>query len=295
MKVITKLLLSATLMSVLFSSCSSDDPKESPVAPSGSIIATIDGTAWEASGVAVITENFISVGGQSGGKTVQATVFKDDAVGTYEVKGLGALTTFTPEALVGYEASGSNLGPCASIYFDNTVAVGSITITEIDEVNKTVSGTFYSKVKSFTEGTTVEVTAGSFTKVPYTTETTVSAMSAKIDGVKFNAHLVVSAKAMGTLVLNGQTLGGQQIITISFPETINAGVYTLGELGFSDQYTTYTTNGNTYASVSGTLNITVHNKATKHIEGTFNFSAEPFGFEGNNISATEGIFSVTYK
>jgi hypothetical protein len=293
MKAISKLLLSATLLSILFSSCSDDDSDKSPVAPAGNIIATVDGTSWEASGVAIVSDNFISVGGQSGGKTVQATVFKDDVVGTYEVKGIGALTTYTPEAMVAYETTGSLAS--ASIYFDNTTAVGSVTITEIDEVNKTVSGTFHSKVKSFTDGTTTEITAGSFTKVPYTTESTASTMSAKIDGVQFNSHVVVSAKGMGMLVINGQTLGGQQIITISVPETINTGTYALGDLGLSDQYTTYTTSGKNYASVSGTLTITAHNKTTKHIEGTFNFSAEPFGFEGSNISATEGAFSVTYK
>jgi hypothetical protein len=293
MKVISKLLLSATLMSILFSSCSDDDSDKSPVAPAGNIIATVDGTSWEASGIAIIGNNSISVGGQSGGKTVQITTFKDDVVGTYEVKGIGALTTYTPEAMVAYETSGSFAS--ASIYFDNVVAVGSVTITEIDEVNKTVSGTFHSKVKSFTDGTTAEITAGSFTKVPYTTEITTSTMSAKIDGVQFNAHVVVSANGMGTLVLNGETLGGQQIITISVPETIAVGTYTFGELGFSDQYTTYTANGKTYASVSGTLKITAHNKVTKHIEGTFTFSAEPFGFEADNVSATEGVFSINYK
>lgn len=289
---ISKLLLSATLLSVLFTSCS-DDSDNLPVAPAGNIIATVGGTSWEASGVAIIGNNSISVGGQSGGKTVQVTIFKDDVVGTYEVKGIGALTTFTPEAMVAYETSGSLAS--ASIYFDNIDAVGSVTITEIDEVNKTVSGTFHSKVKSYTDETTIEITTGSFTKIPYTTEITTSTMSAKIGGVQFNSHVVVSAKAMGMLVLNGQTLGGQQIITISVPETITVGTYTFGELGFSDQYTTYSANGKTYASVSGTLKITVHNKTTKHIEGTFTFAAEPFGFEASNVSATEGVFSVNYK
>ena len=292
MKAISKLLLSATLLSVLFTSCS-DDSDNSPVAPAGKIIATVGGTSWESSGVAIIDDNFISVGGESGGKALQATVFKDDVVGTYEVKGIGALTTYTPEAMVAYGTSG--YGASSSIYFDNDVAIGSVTITEIDEVNKTVSGTFYSKVKSYIDGTTIEITSGSFTKIPYTTELPTSTLSAKIDGVQFNAHLVVSANGMGTLVLNGQTLGGQQIITISVPETITAGTYTLGELGLSDQYTTYTTNGKIYASASGTLKITVHNTTTKHIEGTFNFAAEPFGFEASNISVTEGAFSVDYE
>lgn len=293
MKAISKVLLSVTLLSILFPSCSDDSDKSPiPVAPAGNIIATVDGTSWEASGIAIINDNFISVGGQSGGKTVQVTVFKDDVVGTYEVKGIGALTTYTPEAMVAYEMSGSNAS--ASIYYDNNEAVGSVTITEIDEVNKTVSGTFHSKVKSYTDGTALEITTGSFTKIPYSTEVVTSTMSAKIDGVQFNSHIVVSASAMGTLVLNGQTLGGQQIVTISVPETIIAGTYTLGELGLSDQYTTYTKNGKTYASVSGTLKIAVHNKTTKHIEGTFNFSAEPFGFEASNVTATDGVFSVDY-
>jgi hypothetical protein len=291
MKVISKLLLSATLVSVLFTSCSDDESGNVPVAPAGKIIATVGGTPWESTGAAIINNNSISVGGESGGNAIQATVLKDDVVGTYEVKGIGALTTFTPEAMVAYGTSGSVAS--TSIYFDNDVAIGSVTITEIDDVNKTVSGTFHSKVKSYTLGTIIEITAGSFTKIPFVTESSQNTMKAKIDGVQFNSHVVVSASAMGTLVLNGQTLGGQQIITISVPEAIAVGTYAFGELG-SDQYTTYSTNGETYTSISGTLKITDHNKTTKHIEGTFAFTAEPFVFEGSNVSATEGVFSVDY-
>lgn len=292
MKVISKLLLSATLVSVLFTSCSDDSDSDNlPVAPAGKIIATVGGTAWESTGAAIIDNNSISVGGESGGNGIQATVLKDDVVGTYEVKGIGALTTFTPEAMVAYGTSGSVAS--TSMYFDNDVAIGSVTITEIDEVNKTVSGTFHSKVKSYTLGTIIEITAGSFTKIPYVTESPQSMMSAKIDGVQFNSHVVISASAMGMLVLNGQTLGGQKIITISVPETIAVGTYAFGELG-SDQYTTYSTNGETYASISGELKITAHNKTTKHIEGTFTFIAEHFLLEEGNVSATEGVFSVDY-
>lgn len=93
-------------------------------------------------------------------------------------------------------------------------------------------------------------------------------------------------------MINGQTLGGQQIITI--PESIAVGTYTFGELGLSDQYTTYSKSGKIYTSISGTLKIDVHNTSTNHIEGTFSFNAEPFGFEGSNVSATEGGFSVDY-
>jgi hypothetical protein len=293
MKTISKFLLSATFMTMLLSSCSEDKSENLPVAPAGNIIATVNGTSWEASGIAILGNNSISVGGESGGKVVQVTIFKDDAVGTYEIKGIGALTTFTPEAMVAYGTSGS--AASASIYFDNTEAVGFTTITEIDEANKTVSGTFHSKVKSFLDGTTAEVTAGSFTKIPYTTEITTSTVSAKIDGVQFNSHVVTSAKGLGTLVLNGQTLGAQQIITISLPETTTTGTYALGEIGLADQYATYTRNGQIYTSVSGSLKITAHNKTTKHIEGTFNFSAEPFGFEAATITITTGAFSIDYK
>lgn len=293
MNAISKLLLSATLMSALLFSCSDDDSDKTPVAPTGNIIATVGGTAWEATGQAVISDNFISVGGKSDGKTVQVTIYKDDVVGTYEIKGIGALTTYTPEALVAYETAGS--GTSASIYFDNKEAVGSVTITEIDEVNKTVSGNFHSKVKNFNDGSTTEITTGSFTKVPYSTEVAMSKVTAKIDGVQFNSHIAVSARAAGTLVLNGQTLGGQQIITISIPENTTVGTYELGELAFSDYYTTYTINAQVYTSLSGTLKITTHNKTTKLIEGTFNFNAERFGFEDSNISVTEGTFSITYK
>ena len=292
MKAISKLLLCATLLGVFSTSCS-DESDNSPVAPAGKIIATVGGTSWEATGIAVMDDDYIMVGGESGGKSINVEVVTGNVVGTYEVKGMGALAPKEiPDAIVEYGTSG--VYTTASLYCDNDVAVGSVVITEIDEAKKTVSGTFHSKLKNYVDGTTFEITTGSFTKIPYTKELTTSTMSAKIDGVQFNSSVVVSASAMGMLVLNGQTLGGQQIITISVPETITVGTYALGELGLSDQYTTYTKNGNTYASVSGTLKITAHNKTTQHIEGTFTFAAEPFGFEASNVSATEGAFSVDY-
>jgi hypothetical protein len=164
MKAISKVLLAATLCG-LFISCS-DDSENAPVAPAGKLIATVGGIAWESEAIASVEHDFewIHVVSRIDDKEIWVLVNKDDAVGTYKVTGFGDLTGPSPDAIVTYNNSSSE--GSSSIYFDKDVVVGSVTITEIDEVNKTVSGSFYSKVKSNTTGTLLEITSGSFTKIP---------------------------------------------------------------------------------------------------------------------------------
>jgi hypothetical protein len=161
MKTIFKALLCVTLLSMVITSCSDDS--ETPVAPAGKMIASFRGTSWVSSAIAGTTNNTINVISHSDNKTIQVLVNKDNTVGTYEVTGAGTVTGYVPDAMVAYDQP---LDAFVSAYFDNAVVVGSVTITEIDDVNMTISGTFYSKLKSVSDGSEYELTNGSFTKIP---------------------------------------------------------------------------------------------------------------------------------
>lgn len=234
----------------------------------------------------------VTVAGQDASKGIQLAVLKKTVTGTYDCKGAG---TTVPDATVSFTPQGENA--YASIYYEDAEKVGSITISEIDEVNKTISGTFSSKVKRVVPSEkAADITSGSFTKIPYSTNAPASSssLSAKVDGTLMNASIATGARAFGKLVLNGSTLDGKQIITITIPETATPGTYTFGVLG-TTSYATYTLNPNTYESTSGSVKITAHSTTSKHIEGTFSFSAEPFGFEAETIAVTEGAFVITYN
>ena len=165
MKTISKIFLSATLLCVLIS-CS-DDSEDGPVAPEGKMIATIDGVAWEVEATATVRHDFeyIHVVARKDTKELWVMVDKDDAVGTYEVTGYSDMAGPASDAAVTYNTSSTE--GSSSVFCEMHVVVGSVTITEIDETNRTVSGTFHSKVKHNITKASGEITKGSFTKIPF--------------------------------------------------------------------------------------------------------------------------------
>ena len=133
MKTIFKTLLCLTLFGLLLTSCSKDDNNDTPVAPAGKFIAKIDGTSFEADGGAQIYNDVIIVAGLTGTKSISVMITKG-VEGTYDVKGTPG--GVTPDAEVTYSPDGKS---AFSSIFDIGEKAGTVTITEIDKVNKTVS------------------------------------------------------------------------------------------------------------------------------------------------------------
>jgi hypothetical protein len=288
MKKLLNSLLAGLVMTVVLFSCDSEDPGPTITAPEGKIVATIDGTSFEADGGAQLYNDEIMLGGNSGNASISVIVTKSAAVGTYEVKG-AALGVTTPDAQINYTPDGSTL--FSSSFATDGEVVGTVTITEVDETNKTISGTFSGKV--VLDGTTKEVASGSFNKIPYTS-TPPGSMSAKIDGVDFDASVVVAQHMQGLIMVNGQALNGSKIIVLSFGDDITVGTHSIESIG-SDIYATYTASLSSFVSSEGTLTITKHDKSAKRVEGTFSFEAEPFIQEGETHVITAGTFAVSYN
>jgi hypothetical protein len=278
------------LASIVTTSCSdSDDPIPELTAPAGKIVAIIAGTSFEADGAAQIFNDEIMLGGNSGTQSISVIVTKAAVVGTYEVKG-AAVGVTTPDAEVNYTPDGSTLYSSASAT-DGEI-VGTVVITGIDETNKTISGLFNSRV--VLDGVSKDVVSGSFNKIPYTTEAP-STLSAKVDGDDFAATVVVAQRAQGSIVVNGQTLNGSQILMLTFNDDITVGPHSIGQLNGGDIYTTYFVSLNPFVSTEGTLTITKHDVALKRVEGTFSFDALPPLGEGDGHTITQGAFAVTYN
>src|SRR6478609_9157690 len=120
--------------SILFS-CSKPESPE----PSGEMKATVDGAEWQSvTTSAIITNNSIAIVGLNKDNDVlELDVLKSAASGSYDVTGgdvssLSAAISLSPNTGAGYVSS----------YYANGVKVGTITISEIDDVTKTLSGTF---------------------------------------------------------------------------------------------------------------------------------------------------------
>ena len=287
---ITRPLFAALVFSTFLMSCSeeSGDSKPSIDAPQGKIVATIGEHSFEATGGAQISNNEIIVGGNSGNETISIFITKAAKVGSYPFK--GALIGTTPEAELNYSPDLETL--YSSVYAPDGEKVGTVTITDIDEDDKTVSGTFKCTVVT-DAGETLEIASGSFNKIPYETAPS-SVVSAKIDGKAFTSTVAIGQNGMGMIVINGQTLNGSKIITISFDEDIAAGTYDIGELG-DDVYATYTVDGQYYVSLEGSITISKHDTSKNRVEGTFSFDAGDFFEEEEGvIKFTEGSFAITY-
>ena len=290
-KFFLKPLLAISLVAVVLMSCSDDsDDEVAPdiTAPVGKISAKISGASFEATGGAQISNNEILLGGNVGNEALSIIITKGATTGTYDVK--GAPVGITPDAEINYTSNlGSNL--YSSIFAPNGTKVGTVTVTEIDEANKTISGTFSSTV-SLENGTSKEIT-GSFNKVPYVTAAA-STLTAKIDGQAFTSTVAVGANAQGAIAVNGQALNGSKIIMVSFNDDIVPGTYPIGEPGMEDAYATYTVGMDIFMSTTGSLTITKHDKTLKRVEGSFSFTAEPFLETGTEHTITQGTFAITY-
>ena len=157
-------LLLIALLAFTFSFWSCKDDTE--INPDASMSARLDGTPWNASSTGLKSGNTITLTGvsSSSGKTV-AVVFKAelgtqllnasvDTSGTNAVPSViySPLPTINPTNKLASNFCTSNVG-------------GQIIITEIDTENKTVTGTFMSKVCTF--NSSIEITEGNLNKAKY--------------------------------------------------------------------------------------------------------------------------------
>jgi hypothetical protein len=173
---------------------------------------------------------------------------------------------------------------------DPGLVVGTLTISEIDETNKTISGTFSSKIL---HGDLVsEVTSGEFNKVPYEIIPP-NTMTVKIDGVDFTAPTVVASGGFSGINILGKTPSESQTIQIAFNSDIAVGTHPMGEFG-DDIHAIYTVDNTSFVSSSGTLTITKHDTSAKSVEGTFSFVGESVAEDGTTHTLTAGTFFILY-
>lgn len=179
-----------------------------------------------------------------------------------------------------YEDMGGN------IYTTNPNGEGVVTISELNENNKTLSGIF--NFNAFLPGIdTISVSKGTLFNVSYTggdipDPTNAGTFSAKVDGNTFLPITVTSRDTGNTIITSGNTANAT--IAISVVSNVEPGEYTLPQGGFSAKY--QDVNGPETTS-EGIINIIEHNIANKTIKGTFSFLT-------NRTEITEGQFDVVY-
>ncbi|HET8804158.1 MAG TPA: DUF6252 family protein [Aequorivita sp.] len=179
-----------------------------------------------------------------------------------------------------YEDMGGN------IYTTNPNGEGVVTISELNENNKTLSGIF--NFNAYLPGIdTISVSKGTLFNVSYTggdipDPTNAGTFSAKVDGNTFLPITVTSRDTGNTIITSGNTANAT--IAISVVSNVEPGEYTLPRGGFGAKY--QDVNG-PETTEEGVITIIEHNIANKTIKGTFSFLT-------NRTEITEGQFDVEY-
>jgi hypothetical protein len=256
----------------------------------------IDGQQWVAntSAGATILAGYIVIQGLSNDNRSFLIQLGDNGVATYQLDQQSAGVAFLTDA---NDASGNpyttNQGTSASD------AGGTVIVTKIDQVNKTISGTFSFKMFREDDNKQVTITEGSFENLKYTTELPPTSgadadLKVKVNGTLWTAQVVNGAVSNGKLLISGAATDLTKTVGLYMPANVTAGTYDFSPIG---SYVGYYTSGPVssplvYASLSGKLTITEHNTSTKTIKGTFSFTGTDGGT--GTVQLTEGSFTVKY-
>lgn len=277
------------------------------ITDTGKLEANIDGVRWvankdvKAQFIAADTNGtpaIISISATStNGRELNFGVI-DSGVHVYSV-----FTTDTTFFANGAEYSDSTSPSKGSFYSSdsmttNHIKIGTISITTIDTVNKTISGSFSFKVYRKSDTTSRSFTNGVFTKVPYTKiggiipSAGTDSFHVKINDTLFNAFSIVPLNGVGAVSINAADSLGKQSVAITFTDTIKPGNYNFDQL---TRFGVYTFNSSTIYPASmgtGSLQILENNATSKRVRGNFSFVGKNASAPSDSARLTEGYFSV---
>jgi len=252
--------------------------------------ATIDGAAYQTSTTMVYISN--------GSITLTAVRPQGDSFAFM----LNGTTTGTYQAnlnnnLVGYNAVGFP-DTFLAFNFDNpSENTGGVVVTEIDNVNHTISGTF--QFKGYSEdasGNTIskQITNGEFTDLPYTTQDPQNdSFYAKLNGVEFVdvdilGGTVTAGGGEDYIFVTADNLAGDSI-TIQMRANLVVGTYLINSSNNVQVHYTPIDDDFGGSAVTGTVTIT--EKTSSRIKGTF---SAPVVIGSTTYNFTEGSFDVEY-
>lgn len=279
-------------------SCRKETSIEHKDGLAGTFTATIDGVGWIAADSAKgasILQGMINISGISLDNKQLSITLNDTIPGVYQLSQVTAsLAAYADNDSSNAYAFATNEG------HDTTQAGGLVTVTEIDRVNKTISGTFSFKVYRDIDNHQKTITEGVFYKLSYTSTLPpandgVDTMRAVINGVSWGAQSIVATAFSPQLVINGSLLNGSQAIGLIMPFNIAPGDYTFDFFGLTYIGTYIPTATSSRVSSGGTLTILENDPSTQRVRGNFQFPAQDPQTLVITDHITAGYFSVKYN
>lgn len=256
--------------------------------------ADFSGNTWNGTiAQAVISGNLISLGATRADGSTFSVLLSGNTTGTYPAN----------SNIIAYTPTGSEFGYWSVNLANESELTGSIIISNINTVNKTISGTFsykgYWSDSSTTSILPVDFTNGIFTNVPYTSSSPVSDDSffAKIDGTEFveeqiDAALLTDVSGMPDQISVVGSKNNGDRVGLNIIRSLSVGTYEFtGPLG-ENVNGSYILNDVLYSAESGSLTIT--SKTDTRIKGTFSMVVKNFTTSATK-TVTEGAFDVEYN
>ena len=282
-------LVLATGVSVLSSCNKSDDHNGEPGGydpiPSSEIEAKIDGVKFIAiEKVATIDQNnFLILGGiNSEGVAISIGISNFDGEKTYDFN-------LIDQTGAGYIPDTNNAFNSYTTFGEN--GSGNVIITDWNNSDSIINGTFEFVAEHFNNGEMVTVSDGVFNHLQVVLEVDNSnQFSAKIDGVNWSQS---GSNVQGNLSSNYISINAHDPYTdtgfsVLLPSNITGGIY---NFNMPDYGIVYLENGSIYNALDGSIYITLHDQVNDRIEATFEFE----GWEsGVQKVFTEGSFMVDY-
>jgi hypothetical protein len=259
--------------------------------------ALINGNPWAAADSlegAAIVGGFINVTGISLDNKVISITLNGTTTGSYPLSN----NTVSVISLIDRNAANSN--PFTTDQgADTSQSGGQVTVSSIDAVSKTISGTFQCKVYRSQDKQQYVITQGVFNKIPYTTSlppaSSTDSFNVTIADTAWVAPSISSSTSMNSLEIVGTSLDGSRSVGLYFPQNITPGTYSLSYLTGTYLGIYIPTPGVTLLSdTSGTLTILQNNTATRRVRGNFQFSAIDLSGNTPSVLLTKGFFSVGY-
>jgi hypothetical protein len=283
------------------SSCKKETSIENDNVVAGNFTAVINGVPWAAAASqqqATITQGLINITGVSVDNQEISISITDTAEGVYVLNAttpsIAAYANLDSADVYAYSTSGSS---------DTAKAGGTVTITSIDRVHKTVSGSFAFKVYRTVDGQERSIASGVFNQIPYTTSlpagSPTDTVTAVIDGGDWAAQSIQASSLDGTLTIVASLSDGSQAIALIFPGYSPPGNYPLTAASAIPSYLAVyhqVANGVNTADpgVSGNITVLTNNSSTMRMTGTFQFNTNDLNAASSQHSITNGYFSVYY-
>ena len=207
----------AVILLIPFFSCRKEVSVEKPGGFSGNFTAQTDGAEWIAADStegATILQGLINITGISVDNKELSITLNDTIPGIYQLDqrtiSFGSYQDIDSSNIYSYATNEGS---------DTTQGGGQVTVTEIDRVNKTISGTFSFKVFRDVDGKQRKITQGVFYKLSYVsslpTANGTDTLTATIDGNQWSAASIEGVALSSQLVLTGSLLNGNQTISLT--------------------------------------------------------------------------------